>query len=115
MARYRNRITESNENLTEDEQNDLQSYFGKVYSFYQRIETLIGDSGWDISQIHKESKELTEEGNHIWADHKVRLSIGNSNPIAGMLFSDLIVSLRKIKGHAVNLAESLAHQPITDA
>ncbi|MCB0416783.1 MAG: Na/Pi cotransporter family protein [Bdellovibrionales bacterium] len=114
LARYRNRLTEVQGQLSNEELSELTEYMRRVYSLFHRVERNLGQDVWDMRDIYSRSRKLSEEGNRIRSAHKKRMEVGGSTAISGMLFSDFVVSLRKIRGHVVNLAEALSATPIQE-
>lgn len=55
---------------------------------------------------------LNEEGDNIRMKHLKRTAKsaeeGEYNPLAALTFSDMIVALRRVKNHSLNLAEALS-------
>ena len=51
---------------------------------------------------------LREQANAIRQRHEERLNQGKCLALTGMIYSDIVVALRKINGHILNVAESMA-------
>lgn len=100
--------------LDEEAGADFFSLFNKVKSFYQSItHALVEIQSIDISQVMKTSEELRKEANVIRGRHLERVGEGRYEPMTALTYSDLIVSLRKIRSHSQNLAEG--HQRAVEA
>ena len=107
LSRHRNRLEETQTSFNPAVRKDLRTYFDSVIGFYEQIHQCISNDGWELSGIYNRSDLLTAEANRIRSVHLKRLSESLCDPISGMLFSDMIVSLRKVKSHLLNIAEAL--------
>jgi len=51
---------------------------------------------------------LRDQANEIRQNHAERLNRGKCLALTGMIYSDIVIALRKINGHILNVAESMA-------
>ena len=81
----------------------------EVWSFFQVCtDGFMKDKSYDSEIIHEKSESL-----RLWADdmrdkHIDRVSKGDFNPLSALTYSDMVVALRKIRAHAMNVAEAIA-------
>lgn len=102
-ARFQNTPTEgpSNEEYFE--------FMDEVWKFHLLcVEGLFNLKSFNIQETLKKSEEL-----RIWADdirdkHIERVSKGDYEPLTALTYSDMVVALRKIRAHALNIAEALS-------
>lgn len=116
MARYVDRLHKSKEDFTPDAVLELKGYFASVKQFFVYVQAKLTDENVTdtLKAIKSRGKELSETGNDLWQKHLARLEAGSCSPVAGMLYSDLMVSMRKIKSHLVNIYEALKGMPTSD-
>lgn len=115
IADYLDRIVGYKERFKQDPQTgeSNQEYFkfmDAVWEFHQLcINGFINQTTIDLDYIFKKSEEL-----RIWADdmrdrHIERISKGEYEPLSALTYSDMVVALRKIRAHAMNIAEAHKH------
>ncbi len=115
IARYRANLEKKGGKFSEDAAMEFQSFFDRVSSFYAEVyEDMRDYRDPNLTRLNIESEALTEKANRIRSTHRGRLEGGICTPVSGMFFTDMIVALRKIRGHTVNLAEALCRIEVTD-
>lgn len=115
IGRYRNNLDRKGERLSEEAQMEFQSFFDRICSFYNDVyEDMRDDVEINLSKIRIEGKSITEKANRIRSAHRRRLETGVSTPVSGMFFTDMVVALRKIRGHTINLAEAISRVDVTE-
>jgi len=88
---------------------DYYEFMDEVWTFYQLcIDGLFNLRSFNIQETFKKSEEL-----RIWADdirdkHLDRVSKGDYEPLSALTYSDMVVALRKVRAHALNIAEALS-------
>lgn len=88
---------------------EYDKFMEEVWNFFQICAKGIYQSErMDKSEIFKKSEEL-----RVWADdirdrHLDRVSHGDYEPLSALTYSDMVVALRKIRAHALNVAEAVA-------
>lgn len=88
---------------------EYYEFMDEVWSFYQLcMEGLFNLKSFNVQETFKKSEEL-----RIWADdirdkHLDRVSKGDYAPLTALTYSDMVVALRKIRAHALNIAEALS-------
>ena len=88
---------------------DYYEFMDEVWKFYQLcVDGLFNLKSFNIQETFKKSEEL-----RIWADdirdkHLDRVSKGDYAPLTALTYSDMVVALRKIRAHALNISEALS-------
>ncbi len=109
LARYRDRLTQSKEKISSGAIKELEDLFDKIIKFYRKIDiSLQTGNDWDLRDLNLDMEEVICFANTMQENHRDRLNQGMCKPIAGMLFSDMVVGIRKIKNHLINVAEVMS-------
>jgi phosphate:Na+ symporter len=112
VVRAYDRLKNAGETFSEEARADVGRFAEAVLRYYEEIEdAVLGRRSWDLEHFQRQHSMLTEQANRIREGHRQRVSRNACSPIAGMSFSDIIVGLRKLKGHALNIAEAMASSP----
>jgi phosphate:Na+ symporter len=80
----------------------------EVWDFFQLCAGgFLNDQRHDLLAIFKKSEEL-----RVWADnmrdrHLDRVAKGEYEPLSALTYSDMVVALRKIRAHSMNIAEAV--------
>ena len=110
IVEYRNRISQTGMKFNQDTLNELSIFLTQVLSFYKKATDPVFYNGIkDYSYFDKKTKELGFDADEIKKNHIERTKEGIYPPLMALAFSDLIVSIRRIKNHSLNIAEH-AHQ-----
>jgi len=108
LVRYKDRMTKASDKISPDGYSELKQYLEKVLSYYNEIHlSLSTNKPWEIDKLHVELDNLIQFANKIRKGHENRLQNGKCAPIIGMIFSDIVIGLRKINGHTINVAETM--------
>jgi len=108
IVRYRNRIV-GTEGFTPDAIAELKDYSDGVIQYFGRVLDCFRESGqWNVSEMKTELDVLRDRANAMRLNHEERLNQGTCRALTGMIYSDIVVALRKINGHILNVAESMA-------
>lgn len=88
---------------------DFISYFDQVQEYYNHETGIICSMGTtDLSVSFRKSEELRAKAEDIRDRHLERASVENFDPLTSLTYSDMIVSLRKIRSHTQNISEAHA-------
>jgi phosphate:Na+ symporter len=108
VVRAYDRLKNADETFTEEARSDLARFADAVVAYFEDIQSaLFGRRSWDLEHFERGHADLTEQANRIREAHRRRVSSNTCSPLASMSFSDIIVGLRKLKGHALNIAEAM--------
>jgi phosphate:Na+ symporter len=108
---YRARLYKQKESLSPAAWADLEAFFIEVDRFVGRVcmaRKKRADST-RISSLMEESKRLNKLANNMRDQHMERLKGGTCQSLAAQAYSDMFVSLRHIKNHALNILETYAN------
>lgn len=88
---------------------EYDKFMEEVWGFFQICSLGIFNADKaNQDEIFKKSEEL-----RVWADdirdrHLDRVSKGDYEPLSALTYSDMVVALRKIRAHALNVADAVA-------
>lgn len=105
---YRARLFKQKESISEEAWSDLMSFYTEVDTFVGRVAAARrkrADST-RITSLLEESKRLNKVANEMRDRHLDRLKSGVCMSIPAQTYSDMFVSLRHIKNHALNILET---------
>lgn len=105
---YRARLYKQKESLSPEAWEDLSRFYNEVDTFVGRV-CMARRKRADATRITglmEESKRLNKMGNAMRDAHLDRLKTGACQSIPAQSYSDMFVSLRHIKNHALNILET---------
>ncbi|MCB1665611.1 MAG: Na/Pi cotransporter family protein [Pseudomonadales bacterium] len=105
---YRARLYKQKESLSPEAWDDLSRFYNEVDTFVGRV-CMARRKRADASRITglmEESKRLNKMANNMRDAHLERLKTSICQSIPGQSYSDMFVSLRHIKNHALNILET---------
>ena len=107
ISEYRKRLSD-NEQINSEYMKEYIDFFENVWEFFHLcFSPLFDDKRLNMSEITKRSEQI-----RLWADdirdkHLERVSEGKLGPLSALTYSDLVVALRKLRAHALNVAQAL--------
>ncbi len=109
LVTHRKRLFDDDHELSETTEKELISIFEGVKEMFSLVESEIHNS--ETASIQRFDALITEfkkTADNIKDSHLERVSRGEYNPLSNLIFSDLVVSIRKIAGHigGINKATS---------
>lgn len=109
LVTHRKRLFDDDHELSETTEKELISIFEGVKEMFSLVESEIHNS--ETASIQRFDAVITEfkkTADNIKDSHLERVSRGEYNPLSNLIFSDLVVSIRKIAGHigGINKATS---------
>jgi len=108
IVRYKERLA-GTEGFSEEALGELKEYSNGVIEYFERVRECFKEKKlWNIPEMRAGLEILKEKANEIRRNHEERLNQGKCMPLAGMIYSDIVVAFRKINGHILNVAESMA-------
>ena len=106
IASYKARF--KNDALAGVNQEEYFKFMDRVWEFFQMCSLgLVEDRSIDLDEINKKSEELRVYADDMRDKHIDRVSKGDFNPLSALTYSDMVVALRKIRAHAMNVAEAI--------
>lgn len=88
---------------------DLKHLFDCVVKYYQSVNFgLENPDDFDITIATRTMEELRLLSDRIKEEHLSRVSRGEFEPLTAMTFSDMVSSLKKVRSHTYNIAQSIA-------
>ncbi len=115
LARYKRNLAKKEATFSEAAREELEEFFEDMRVFFESVHDEIKTQAeHDLRAIRNRVQSLKDQANHIRRTHRARLEAGSCSPVSGMFFTDMIVALRKIRSHIVNLAEARNKVDITD-
>jgi len=110
FAIYRSRLYKRKEDISEDAWKDIMGYFDKINDYFDRL-TAARRRGARVPEVRiliDEEQSLNELADSMRDRHLDRIQSGNCHTVTAQTYSDMFVSLRHIKSHAVNYIEAYA-------
>lgn len=107
LVTYLRRLKIENMRISDDSRAEMVKLMGKVTKCFE-----IAHEGFKkrdttfLPDIKVTDKNIREYANFARKQHMQRLNHGMCDALAGLIFNDLIVSMRRIGNHIVNLAET---------
>jgi phosphate:Na+ symporter len=107
LANYRRRALREHVVFGDDALRDLRGYLEHTIAFYEEIIDRAGHSetGW-LKAIETKAQYLATEADGLRDANLQRLANQRSTPTAGIFFNDMVVAMRRIRNHALNIAEA---------
>ncbi|MDX2168102.1 MAG: Na/Pi symporter [Deltaproteobacteria bacterium] len=107
LANYRRRLVREGVVIDSDALRDLQGYLDRTIALFEDIVDRIRrrDSGW-LDAITTKAEYLATEADALRDANLQRLAAQRISPTAGIFFNDMLVAVRRIRNHALNLAEA---------
>lgn len=109
LANYRRRLVRDGVVIDAAALHDLQAYLERTIALYEDIVDRIRrrDSGW-LDAIATKAEYLASEADALRDANLQRLAAQRTSPTAGIFFNDMLVAVRRIRNHALNLGEAFA-------
>lgn len=108
LCRYRNRLDKNDLEFSSEAWSDVHEYLSHVYSFYESIYSHIrGEQERTMREVRDQAVKLNIEADRLRSVHLERMRNGTCQPLPALTYSDLMVAMRRIKNHSVNLFEAL--------
>ena len=107
LANYRRRMHRMDVKMSDDATNNLSEYLALTVAFYDEIIDRggRGETSW-MEPIQVKGRVLLETADRLREENLARLAAQRCNPNAGIFFNDMLVAMRRIRNHSVNIAEA---------
>lgn len=107
IAKYKDRLFHENQFFNEETRKELSEFLEEIRDFYREaIQVLVDESEEHLKKCQEKTRDLGHAADAIKDKHLVRIRDGEYPPIMGLAFSDMVVSMRRIKNHTFNVAEA---------
>jgi phosphate:Na+ symporter len=108
LANYRTRLDERHEAFTTEAKADLSSLLDETRALFMDAAGRIGSDAdkIEIEDLIERAERQRKHADAIREGHLERIKGGNCDALAGLTFSDMVVALRRIKNHTINLVEA---------
>jgi len=107
LANYRRRMQRMDVKMTPDAAATLNEYLAQTAAFYDEIidRGARGETSW-MTPIQAKGRILLETADRLRDENLARLAMQRCDPNAGIFFNDMLVAMRRIRNHSVNIAEA---------
>jgi len=111
LANYRRRLLREGIVLGDGALRELQGYLDRTIAFYEEIvdRARRNEVGW-LHAIETKAQYLADEADGLRDTNLHRLGAQRATPGEGIFFNDLLVAMRRIRNHALNMAEAFLGQ-----
>ena len=110
LSQYMGKLDEK-ELFCQESKDEFYKYFADVKKYYEdTTRKFLAFEEPQLSESKKISDNLKEVADQIRRNHVARLKEGEVSPYSALVYSDMIVALRKIRSHTENI--SVAHNTI---
>ena len=108
LANYRRRLIREGAGLDDSALRDLQSYLERTTALFEDVVDRIrrNESGW-LDAVATKGQYLATEADALREANLQRLTAQRIAPTAGIFFNDMLVAMRRIRNHSLNLAEAM--------
>jgi len=109
LANYRRRLLREDVVIDDPSLGDLQAYLDRTVALFDDIVDRIRrrDSGW-LAAIVTKAQYLAAEADTLRDANLQRLAAQRTSPTAGIFYNDMLVAVRRIRNHTLNLAQAFA-------
>lgn len=106
IVKYKSRFNKQpTEGASNEEYNDFMNH---VWDFYQLcMQGYLTDNRRDMKALFARSEELRVIADGMRDRHLERVSKGEYEALTALTYSDMVVALRKIRSHSMNIAEAI--------
>lgn len=108
IVKYRDRLFENHLPMRQETREILSGYMEQIKDFYARAKDWIGDEQCDSMRHFLERyDELNDDADKIRDRHLHMIKEQQYPPMFGLTFSDIMIALRRIKNHTLNIGEAI--------
>lgn len=108
LANYRRRLIREGADLDEGALRDLQVYLERTTALFADVVDRVrrNETGW-LDAVATKGQYLATEADALREANLQRLAAQRIAPTAGIFFNDMLVAMRRIRNHSLNLAEAM--------
>lgn len=105
---YRSRLFKRKEDLSADAWEDILSFFNEVEAYFNRLTRarMQGENIMQVRDLLKEAKSIKKLAKTMRSRHLDRLREGSCQPVTAQTYSDMFMTLQRIKNHSINYIEA---------
>jgi len=108
---YLKRLEKNDLDFSKEAWKDLEDFHARVFDFFTLVGKILQSEDSDTgSAVWEETGRLNEVANAIRDAHLGRMKAGSCSALAALIFSDMVIALRRIKNHTVNFYEALSFE-----
>ncbi|WP_372369124.1 Na/Pi cotransporter family protein [Candidatus Uabimicrobium sp. HlEnr_7] len=107
---YRWRIYKNQQTFSSQAWDQLSQYYESTYTLFNSVVENIRDLEGKVDHYDQEAKNLSNTANAMRDDHIERMRDGICQPLSALTFSDIFVSLRRVKNHTINFVDAVNYQ-----
>jgi len=108
LCSYMKRLDKYELNFSDDAWNDIHRFHHEVFAFFMLVTRAFGhEDAHSTRKVYDEANRLNDLADEIRKAHLDRMKEGACGALPALTFSDMVVALRRIKNHTVNLHEAL--------
>ena len=109
IVKYRMRLDENNIKLKRESRELLAGIVTQIIEFTQQSSSWLEESTkLELEPIITQYRKLTAMANDVRDQHLEMVQKKQYPPLFALTFSDIMVSLRRIKNHTMNIAEAIS-------
>jgi phosphate:Na+ symporter len=107
LANYRRRLLREGVALSDTALRELQGYLERTIAFYKEIvdRARRNETDW-LKAIETKAQYLASEADQFRDANLHRLATQRAGPGEGIFYNDLLVAMRRIRNHSLNMAEA---------
>lgn len=103
------KMKKANEAITNDALREVLELHDKVAAYVDLINTAVREEDEDIlGEAHTQGDSVTYLMKDCRSRHLMRVGTGQASPIKSLVYTDILNAHRRIKDHALNIAEVVA-------
>lgn len=108
LCSYMKRLDKYELDFSKQGWKDLIGFHHEVFAFFTGVcKAFNNEDSSSTKQIYAEAERLNDHADAVRKAHLERMKDGSCGALPALTFSDMAVSLRRIKNHTVNLHEAL--------
>ena len=107
---YRWRIHKNQQNFSDLAWEQLSEYYESTYTLFNSVVENIRNLQGKVKHYEQEAQKLSATANEMRDKHIQRMRDGVCEPLSALTFSDIFVSLRRIKNHVINFVDAVNYQ-----
>ena len=109
ILKFNLKLRDANEKISEQGLEEILSLHGQVQEYVDIVNDALAQNNHKIlSRAQADGREITYKMKDIRARHLDRVGTSPVTPINSLIYTDMLNSYRRIKDHALNIAEVLA-------